>query len=145
MVQKQVTPRGSWGRRPRATPPDPRLPRWGLAGCRQLDPSHPALVTCEDAEVEPCRRDGHGFCHAGIELLGKGRVLGKVSTDCQPEEGLEAHRHAWPSRVELGIHDLRSWGRNWSRKVRETRSLRNRPGIISRCFRNHGPSCGKVS
>jgi hypothetical protein len=46
--------------------------------------------------------------------------LGKVSTDWQPEEGLEAHRHAWPSRVELGIHDLRSWGRNWSRKVRET-------------------------
>src|SRR5271157_2279611 len=23
-------------------------------------------------------------------------------------------------RVELGLHDLRSWGRNWSRKVRET-------------------------
>src|SRR5271157_1878415 len=23
-------------------------------------------------------------------------------------------------RVELGIHGLRSWGRNWSRKVRET-------------------------
>ena len=26
------------GRRPQI----PRLPRWGLAGCRQLDPSHPA-------------------------------------------------------------------------------------------------------
>ncbi len=38
----------------KATPPDPRLSRWGLAGCRQLDPSHPALVTCEDDEVEPC-------------------------------------------------------------------------------------------
>src|SRR5271166_4225239 len=25
-----------------ASPPDPRLPRWGLAGCRQLDPSHSA-------------------------------------------------------------------------------------------------------
>src|SRR5208337_4541697 len=25
-------------------------------------------------------------------------------------------------RVELGIHGLKSWGRNWSRKVRETRS-----------------------
>src|SRR5271166_5280880 len=31
----------------RATPPDPRPPRWGLAGCCQLDPSHPTLVTCE--------------------------------------------------------------------------------------------------
>src|SRR5260370_710837 len=40
----------------RATPPDPRLPRSWLAGCRQLDPSHPALVTCEDAEIEPCRK-----------------------------------------------------------------------------------------
>ena len=29
----------------RATPPDPRPPRWGLAGYCQLDPSHPALVT----------------------------------------------------------------------------------------------------
>jgi hypothetical protein len=38
----------------RATRPDPRLPRRGLAGCCQLDPSHPALVTCEDAKVEPC-------------------------------------------------------------------------------------------
>ncbi len=28
----------------RAKPPDPRLPRWGLAGCRQLDPSHPAAL-----------------------------------------------------------------------------------------------------
>ena len=25
----------------KATPPDPRLATWGLAGCRQLDPSHP--------------------------------------------------------------------------------------------------------
>ena len=30
----------------RATPPDPRPPRWGRAGCCQLDPSHPTLVTC---------------------------------------------------------------------------------------------------
>ena len=30
----------------RATPPDPRPPRWGLAGCCQLDPSHSTLVTC---------------------------------------------------------------------------------------------------
>jgi hypothetical protein len=30
-----------------------------------------------------------------IEWLGKGRVLGKVSTDCKPEEGIEARRHAW--------------------------------------------------
>src|SRR5271165_3089883 len=38
----------------RATPPDPRLARWGLARCCQLDPSHPALVTREDPGVEPC-------------------------------------------------------------------------------------------
>ena len=31
----------------RATPPDPRPPRWERAGCCQLDPSHPTIVTCE--------------------------------------------------------------------------------------------------
>ena len=39
--------RGGWGRRPKGNAPDPRPPRWGLAGCCQLDPSHPTLVTCE--------------------------------------------------------------------------------------------------
>jgi hypothetical protein len=38
----------------RATPTDPRLPRRLLAGCRQLEPSHSALVTSGDAKVEPC-------------------------------------------------------------------------------------------
>ena len=28
----------------------------GLAGCRQLDPSHPVVLTCEDAKVEPCHK-----------------------------------------------------------------------------------------
>ena len=50
MVQTQVTAQGWRG----ATPPDPRLVRWGLARCCQLDPSHPAaLVTREDPGVEP--------------------------------------------------------------------------------------------
>src|SRR5271157_1445303 len=53
MVQRRSQLRGGWGRRPRATPPDPRLARWGLASCFQLDPSHPALVTREDPGVEP--------------------------------------------------------------------------------------------
>src|SRR5208337_3916351 len=38
--------RGGWGRRPKDNAPDPRPPRWGLAGCCQLDPSHPTIVTC---------------------------------------------------------------------------------------------------
>ena len=38
----------------RATLPDPRLARWKLASCCQLDPSHPALVTRVDPGVEPC-------------------------------------------------------------------------------------------
>ena len=55
-VYKQVTPQGVAGvDARRATPPDLRPPRWGLAGCRQFDPSHPAVVTGEDAKVEPCR------------------------------------------------------------------------------------------
>jgi hypothetical protein len=31
----------------RAMPPDPGLESWGLAGCSQLDPRHPASVTKE--------------------------------------------------------------------------------------------------
>jgi len=31
-----------------ATPPDPRRAHWGRAGCRQLDPSHPADLSRED-------------------------------------------------------------------------------------------------
>src|SRR5271157_6500051 len=38
----------------RATPPDPRLARWGLARCCQFDPSYPALLIREDPAVEPC-------------------------------------------------------------------------------------------
>src|SRR5271157_5757268 len=64
----------------RATPPDPRLARWGLASCCQLDPSHPALVTRQDPGVEPCR-----FflicllapCGTGAPAFGRpGRVVG---------------------------------------------------------------------
>jgi len=55
MVQKKVTPPGVAGvDARRATPGGPRLPHWGLAGCRQLDPSLPAPVTWEPAEMEPC-------------------------------------------------------------------------------------------
>jgi hypothetical protein len=48
MVQERVTAQGWLGSTDarRATPPDPRPPRWGRAGCCQLDPSHPTLVTC---------------------------------------------------------------------------------------------------
>jgi hypothetical protein len=35
--------------------------------------------------------------------------------------GPSEDRKSW-QHIELGIHGLRSWGRNWSRKVRETRS-----------------------
>jgi hypothetical protein len=65
-VQKQVTPEGVAGvDGRRATPPDPRLPRRGLAGCRQLDPSHPTLVTCEDADVERCQRERRPLIRIG--------------------------------------------------------------------------------
>ena len=39
--------KGGWDRRPKGNAPDPRPPRWGLAGCCQLDPSQPTIVTCE--------------------------------------------------------------------------------------------------
>ena len=54
MVQKQVTSRGWLGSTPEGRRPQVRGLRWGLAGGCQLDPSHPGLVTSEDAEIEPC-------------------------------------------------------------------------------------------
>jgi hypothetical protein len=53
--QRRSQLRGGWGRRPKGDTPDPRLARWELAGCSQLDHSQPALVTGEDPGVEPCR------------------------------------------------------------------------------------------
>ena len=47
--------RGAWGSTPEGRRPQIRGWRWGLAGCLQPDPSHPALVTREDPGVEPCR------------------------------------------------------------------------------------------
>ena len=47
--------RGAWGRRPKGDAPRSEAGAWGLAGCLQPDPSHPALVTREDPGVEPCR------------------------------------------------------------------------------------------
>ena len=38
MVQKQVTAQGWLMSTPEGDAPDPTLTRWGLAGCRQLDP-----------------------------------------------------------------------------------------------------------
>jgi len=38
MVQKQVTTQGWLMSTPEGDAPDPTLTRWGLAGCRQLDP-----------------------------------------------------------------------------------------------------------
>ncbi len=41
----------------RATPPGPRLARWGLAGCRQLDPSHPAAAARVETRPSVGRRE----------------------------------------------------------------------------------------
>jgi len=71
----------------RATPPDPRPPRWGLAGYCQLDPSHPAIVTCEGSDFEPCQilRLLRLLCeHSGLRL-----------TEIDNRRGLEEEtRHA---------------------------------------------------
>ena len=46
MVQEQATTRVAGVDARRATPPDLGPLHWGLAGNCQLDPSHPAFVTC---------------------------------------------------------------------------------------------------
>src|SRR5208337_4252503 len=51
-----------------------------------------------------------------------------------PSEGTKC----W-QRVELGIHGLRSWGRNWSRKVRETRSSSSQTAACARSLSEYSP------
>jgi hypothetical protein len=53
-VQKRVTAQGGWGRRPAGDAPRSEASALGLAGYCQLDPSHPAIVTCEGSDFEPC-------------------------------------------------------------------------------------------
>jgi len=86
----------------RATPPGPRLARWGLAGCRQLDPSHPGLITSEDAEFEPRRevlsapKVASPTISAGAASLAAGRV--------EPVAGTLWSRALIPPR-HAGKHD----------------------------------------
>ena len=47
MVQKQVAPQEWPGRRPEGDAPRSEASAWGLARRGELDPSHPALVTCK--------------------------------------------------------------------------------------------------
>src|SRR5208337_2013846 len=113
------------------------LRRSNLGGARQLVHNHEQTGTVapsENGRLPPVLAHQLASAHEKSEKRGVQAARNAPSED----------RKCW-QLVELGIHGLRSWGRNWSRKVRETRSLRNRPGIISRSFRNHGPSCGKVS
>ena len=46
----------------RATPSDPRLAHWGLAGCRQLDPSHAAAKSWDRGSKKSAERSqfAHG-------------------------------------------------------------------------------------
>ncbi len=105
----------------RATPPGPRLPRWGLAGCRQLDPSHPALVTCEDAEVEPClvldgRKKGDVLnCCGKMPCLRKASLPGSCSS---PEQlGMSPSRltHSAPEVLNYSKSAGVSLQKRWQR------------------------------
>src|SRR5208282_5537302 len=80
---------------------DPRLARWGLAGCLQPGPSHPALVTREDPGIEPCR-----FCQPFLP----DRSTSLAQSACRAarfprvNEHTPAHRRsAWATRG-LGSH-----------------------------------------
>jgi hypothetical protein len=53
MVQKRVTAQGVGVDARRATPPDPRPPRWGSPAIATSTPA-PAIVTCEGSDFEPC-------------------------------------------------------------------------------------------
>src|SRR5271157_3587515 len=66
--------------------------------------------------------------HLGIHghKAGAGKSLEKSEKRAvqAARNGPSADRRYW-QRFELGIQGLKNWGRNWSRKVRETRSSRS--------------------
>src|SRR5271166_2679558 len=74
----------------RATLPDPRLARWGLARCCQLDPSHTALVTREDRGVEPCLIP----CGPSLSLSRLPAWPG-LRSPLRERSGLASALHAW--------------------------------------------------
>src|SRR5271165_2880716 len=70
----------------------------------------------------------------GIQGLKAGAATGLEKSEKRgvqaARNGPSEDRKCW-QRVALGIHGLRSWGRNWSRKVRETRSSRGPRGRVA--------------
>ena len=59
----------------------------------------------------------HGLNRYAVNCLEMSRKRGVHAARNRPSEDGKC----W-QRIELGIHGLKSWGRNWWRKVRETRS-----------------------
>ncbi len=85
--------------------------------------------------------------HLGIHGLkaGAGKSLEKSERRAvqAARNGPSANRQCW-QRFELGIQGLKNWGRNWSRKVRETRSSssRKRPEPAAHPCRGPGGQAG---
>src|SRR5208282_119640 len=85
--------------------------------------------------------------HLGIQGLkaGAGKSLEKSEKRAvqAARNGPSADRQYW-QRFELGIQGLKNWGRNWSRKVRETRSSssRKRPEPAAHPCRGPGGQAG---
>src|SRR5271157_1690902 len=76
------------------------------------------LVNCRGPLSMPRAELGiHGLNRWAVNCLEMSRKRGVQAARNAPSED----RKCW-QRVELGIHGLKSWNRNWSRKVRETRS-----------------------
>jgi hypothetical protein len=83
----------------------------------------PGVHTAGNAPSE----DGKCWQRVELSIHGLNRWLVKC-IEMSRKRGVQAVRNG-PSkdrkcwqRIELGIHSLKSWVRNWSRKVRETRS-----------------------
>src|SRR5271157_2500888 len=85
--------------------------------------------------------------HLGIHghKAGAGKSLEKSEKRAvhAARNGPSADRQYW-QRFELGIQGLKNWGRNWSRKVRETRSSssRKRPEPAAHPCRGPGGQAG---
>src|SRR5208337_1286166 len=99
----------------------------------------PASTVCRPAptRAETCANS------AASSLISSAPAARCRSATCQPKPETRATRVVIVSRT--AAIQPESAAVSGTYRFLQLGELRNKPGIISRSFRNHGPSCGKVS
>ncbi len=110
---------------------------FGLTGHRSLPSGHYSLAprltlhAYESPSPRPAVSAGCRPSPAGYGLTQTAALERKEAPTFWHQGNVGGSFRLW-QRVELGIHGLKSRGRNWSRKVRETRSSSSQTGACAR-------------